>query len=207
VGSSPESGHAEILVKVATVDTSGPKPTWTAVTPTLEGVSLVCSGWSSATLASVPSLLRSKTDEWPRAALSLGSQVIAVTPGAPNPGEPVTIEIEVKNPGTSDLFGAVLDVIVGDDSNGPALAHRQFVRSIPAGGSVTLKMDARFPRGYGVVSMLALTGSGETPRPNLIDESNWSLAAWRVVHPEIAPPDFANRMGAAVGCKPDCRVR
>src|SRR5205823_3903365 len=48
LGSSPEGGHAELWVKVATVETSGPKPTWTVVTPTIEAIDLM-SGVARAT--------------------------------------------------------------------------------------------------------------------------------------------------------------
>jgi hypothetical protein len=112
----------------------------------------------------------------------------------------------VKNPGTSDLLGLLMNVVVGDAADGPAFARRQFVRSIPAGESVIVKTDARFPRGYGVISVLALTGA-DAQFPALTVDSNWSFTAWRIVRPELAPPGFVDRLGAAIGCKPDCRVR
>jgi hypothetical protein len=207
VGASPEGGHAEIWVKIATVDTSGVKPTLTAITPTLEAVDLIANmRRARGDLATLPSALRSSFDDWPHSAVILDPEAIVVSPASPKPGEPVTIAIEVKNPGTSDLLGLLMNVVVGDAADGPAFARRQFVRSIPAGESVIVKTDARFPRGYGVISVLALTGA-DAQFPALTVDSNWSFTAWRIVRPELAPPGFVDRLGAAIGCKPDCRVR
>jgi len=207
VGASPEGGHAEIWVKFATVDTSGVKPTLTAITPTLEAVDLIANmRRAKGDLATLPSALRSSSDDWPHAAVLLDPEAIVVSPASPKPGEPVTIAIEVKNPGTSDLLGLLMNVVVGDAADGPAFAQRQFVRSIPAGESVIVKTDARFPRGYGVISVLAMIGA-DAQFPALMVDSHWSFAAWRIVRPELAPPGFVDRAGAAIGCKPDCRVR
>ena len=41
IGSVPHGGHAELWVKIATVDTSGDRPTWTAVSPTIEGIDII----------------------------------------------------------------------------------------------------------------------------------------------------------------------
>lgn len=200
VGSSPEGGHAEIWVKVATIDTSGPRPTWAVVTPALERVDLIANGsLSTADLAAVPGALRSRFEDWPHAALDLDPRAIAVSPAAPKPGEPVTIAVALRNSGTSDLLGALIDVTVGDAADGPALAHRQFIRSIPAGESVTVETDARFPRGYGVVSVLAMTGAHGMVPALISDQSHWSVVANRFVRPELAPPGFVTRMTAAIG--------
>ena len=204
VGSSPDGGHAELWVKVATVDASGPKPTWTTVPPTVEGLDLIANlARSSGDLGTLPFTLRANSDQWPRAALRVDPRAITFSPELPRPGEPVTIAMEVRNTGTSDLFGARIDVIVADNDSEPALAHRQFVRSIEAGGSVTVKTDARFPRGYGVVEAMVLANS-HGALGTLLDGENGSRAAWRIVRPELAPPGFVERMGAAIGCKPDC---
>lgn len=205
VGASRQGGHAEVWVKIATVDPSGTKPTWTAVPPTLDGVDLIDGPRATADLASVPSALRSSVDAWPHASLAL--RAVGVSPATPQPGEPVTIVVQADNTGTSDLIGTGIDLVVGDSDQGPALAHRQFVRSIPAGGSVIVEMQARFPRGYGVVSVLIWPGNHTTFRTLLADGAEGSATAWRVVRPDLAPPGFATRMGAAIGCIPGCRVR
>jgi hypothetical protein len=207
VGVSPEGGHAEIWVKIATVDTSGLKPTLTAITPTLEAVDLIANmRRAKGDLATLPSALRSSVDDWPHAAVVLDPEAIVVSPASPNPGESVTIAIEVKNPGTSDLLGILVNVALADSADGPAFAQRQFIRSIPAGDSVIVKTDARFPRGFGVISVLAGIGA-DAQFPALLTDSNWSFVAWRIVRPDLAPKGFVDSVGAAIGCKPDCHVR
>jgi hypothetical protein len=37
--------------------------------------------------------------------------------------------------------------------------------------------------------------------------SNWTFVAWRIVRPDLAPKGFVEAVGAAIGCKPDCRGR
>jgi len=199
VGASPSGGHAEVWIRIATVDVSGEKPTWTAVTPAVEGVDLIDSGRATGDLVTLPSALRSATDDWPHATLDLDARAITVSPATPAPGEPVMIAIELKNAGTSDVIGALMDVTVGDAAEGPALAHRQFVRTIPAGESVIVKTETRFPRGYGVISVLALPGAHGAFPTLLRDPSNWSAGANRFVRPELAPPGFLKRMTAAIG--------
>ena len=202
VGASPGVNHGEVWFKIATADTSGPNPTWTAVAPTLEGVDLIADSRSTVDLAGLPSALRSSSDEWPHATLVLNPNAIALTPATPKPGEPVTISIELRNTGASDMFGTGIDVTVGDATD--ALAHRQFIRSIPAGQSVIVKTDAVFPRGYGVVTVIALTGADAVFQTLLSDPSRWGRVAWRAVRPDLAPPDFKERMTALIGCTPGC---
>jgi hypothetical protein len=207
VGASPEGGHAEIWVKTATVDTSGLKPTLTAITPTLEAVDLIANmRRAKGDLATLPSALRSRFDDWPHAAVILDPEAIVVSPASAKPGEPFTIAVEVKNPGTSDLLGILIEVDLGDVTDRPAFAQHQFVRSIPAGESAIVKTDARFPRGYGVIMVFASIGA-DAQFPALIVDPNWTFVAWRIVHPEVAPRGFIESVGAAIGCKPDCRVR
>jgi hypothetical protein len=201
LGSSPDSGVAIVWVKVATVDTSGATPTWTAVTPTLEGIDLMAGERSTGHLAMLPSALRSRSDDWPAAAIDLDPAAMTLSPAAPKPGEPVTIEIEVRNGGTSDLLGSRILVDAGDAPDGPAFVRRQFVRSIPAGESVVVKIETRFPRGYGAVSVLVMPLSEMA-----IEKLSGRRVAWRVVRPDLAPPDFVDRMAAAIGCKPDCHI-
>jgi hypothetical protein len=186
------------------VDTSGEKPTWTTVTPALEGIDLIAAGLrSTAELAKLPSALRSTVEDWPHGAVAFNAQAITVSPATPKPGEPVTIAVEVKNAGMFDLSRGI-SVLVADSTDGAPLVRRQFVRTIPVGESVIVETDARFPRGYGVVSVVVWL-TGHDMFPPLLDGS-WSASrvAWRVVRPDLAPPGFADRMAFAVGCKPDC---
>jgi len=202
VGSMFRGAHADVWIKVATVDGSSTKPSWTLVSPSVEAIDLIDSaGRASGDLATLPSALRSSAAEWPHAAFVLDDSSITVSPASPAPREPVTIAIEMKNPGATELIGALVDLTVGDATIGPALVHRQFVRSIPAGESVTVKTDAQFPHGYGVVSVLAIASSHGTFPNLLIDESNSGRVAARFVRPELAPPGFVKRMTSAIGTR------
>jgi hypothetical protein len=69
-----------------------------------------------------------------------------------------------------------------------------------------VKTDVRLPRGYGLVSVLASIGA-DAQFPALMVDSNWSFVAWRIVRPDLAPKGFVEAVGAAIGCKPDCRGR
>ena len=207
VGSAPEGGFAEVWLKVAAVDTSGERPTWTAVTPTLEGVDLMMSTRTRSTvpLRELPFALREGQSQWPRAALSLDARAISLSPATPRRGEPVTIRAELQNTGRADLYGMAIDVLAFDTPE-RVLLHRRFVRSIPAGESIAVETATAFPLGYGgvLVSVMPLTDHAVFA-PLTADYSyEISSHAARLVHPELAPRGYAERVRASVGCKPGC---
>ena len=207
IGSAPDGGHAELWVKVATVDTSGDRPTWTAVTPTLEGVDIIAYPRRSTVslLRDLPFVLRSPRDAWPRAALSLDANAITLTPANPQPGETVAIRTELRNSGSADVYGMTVDVLAFDTKDRMPRFHRRFVRSIPTGQSLVIDTTATFPLGFGgvVVSLMPLTDDTEFT-PLLGDDSNGFSAAARLVRPDLAPPGYADLVRATVGCKPGC---
>ena len=205
VGSAPDGGHGELWVRVATADVSGDRPTWTPVGPSVEGVDLVATpARSTVTLPELPFALRSMEDDWPRAALSLDARAITLSPAAPRRGEPVAIRTELRNSGRADLYGMTIDVLAFDTPE-RLLLHRRFVRSVPAGGSVVVETTTAFPLGYGgvLVSVMPLTDH-VVFAPLMADGSDGFSHAARLVHPELAPRGYVDRVRASVGCKPGC---
>jgi hypothetical protein len=206
-GLAQAGGHGEVWVKVAAVDASGDRPTWTALTPSLEGIDLITrQGRSTVTLASLPSALRSAEADWPRAELVLDTTAINLSPGSPRSGEPVTIRTELRNSGTADLYGLTIDVLAFDSPGDGPMVRRRFVRSIPAGDSVAIETPAVFPRGYGGVMVSVMTLTEHSVFPPLMTYSSDGFLAYavRVIRPDLAPPGFADRVRSSIGCQPGC---
>lgn len=210
IGSSPEHGHGEVWLKIATVDISGDRPAWTAVSPTLEGIDLMMPPHrTTVSLRDLPSALRSLMDGWPRAALALDAGSIVLSPATPRPGELVSIRTELRNNGTADVFGLSIDVLAFDTREREPRLHRRFVRSIPAGESVVIESSATFPLGFGGVVVTVLPLTQESPFSPLMP-AGWDSVngAARLIRPDLAPPGYAALVRATVGCKADCtRVR
>jgi len=207
IGPSPDRGHAEVWVKIATVDTASERPAWTAVTPTLEGIDLMAPPRRSTVslLRDLPFAMRSTEEAWPRGALSLDARSITLTPANPQPGEKVAIRAEVRNSGSADVHGMTIDVLAFDRKDGNPRLHQTFVRTIPAGQSVVIDAAATFPLGYGgvVVTLMPLTADA-TFVPLLEGDANGYSAAARLIRPDLAPAGYADLVRAAVGCKPGC---
>ena len=99
---------------------------------------------TTVALRDLPSALRSFMDGWPRAALALDAGSIVLSPANPRPGELVSIRTELRNNGTADVFGLSIDVLAFDTREREPRVHRRFVRSIPAGESVSSNRRRRF---------------------------------------------------------------
>ena len=207
VGSAAARGeHAEVWLKIADVDVAGDRPAWTAVRPTLQGIDLIAHpARTTVDVRDLAVALRSRHEEWPRAALSLDARAIDLSPATPKPGEPVTIRAELRNTGTAALFGLSIDVLAFDTRDRDARIHRRYVRTIPAGESVTIETSTTFPLGFGGVVVTVLPLSQDMEIKPLLDGDPLTLGiAARLVRPDLAPPGYADLVRSTVGCQAGC---
>jgi hypothetical protein len=118
---------------------------------------------------------------------------------APQPDAPMDVTITLRNIGLQDLHKVNVNVSWGVDTKSTP-ARQQLIVDIPRQGIAEIKLQARFPNGYGFVMAHALTLGEHAPfgtwTPDPTPHDNCAL---RVVNAQLAPPNYRESLLAAAG--------
>jgi hypothetical protein len=194
------SGVGQIWVRTGQLRFGPSGPEWTQDTPRVEGIT-IDNGTTVNALSDLMSLLKSDPASWPRAQVSVSPEDIVVTQ-SPGPGARGTATVTVRNSGKSVLHGAFVDLAAATTPTDRAPITRHFVVTIPAEGTITLKLDVAFPAGYGAVLAFVMYPSEHAPfnmwSPELVTSPQ---AAFKVVNGALAPQGYVNDIRAKCACQ------
>ena len=182
--------RGQIWFRTADIVVNNGVAVWQRTTPPrFEGFMLAGSAPESSRLSHLLTLLDTDPEARPAGDLSVGPGDILMAPSSPRPGEPALVTITIRNQGAGDVLKALVQVIVATSVNEGAT--RAFVVDVPARGTAAVKLQASFPRGYGVVSAVAMQETEHSPfESSTSDPTPEDACAYRVVNPQLTPAGF-----------------
>jgi hypothetical protein len=151
-------------------------------------------------LAALPSLLDTPAAFRAVGDISILPDQIVYTPS--KSGGPADVTVTVRNIGQQDMHKVSVMVVWGVDPNAQATT-RNFVVDVPAQQTAELKVQVRFPGGYGFIMAHAMSATEHspfgtwTPDPTPDDD-----CAFRVINAELAPYQLKEALRDASG--PGC---
>lgn len=172
-----------------------------AAPPRFEGMVIQHSAPDSRMLSGLPALLDTAPESRPTGDVSILPGDIIVSQPAPQAGGLADVTVTVRNGGQGDLHKALIYVTWGVSATERGIT-RQFVVDIPAQGSTVLRLQARFPNGYGFVMALGTQLGEHAPQDAWApDPTPHDTCAFRVVNARLAPARYAESLlQAAGGC-------
>lgn len=171
-----------------------------AAPPRFEGMVIQHSAADSRMLSSLPALLETAPESRPIGDVSIVPGDIIVSQPPPQAGGLADVTVTVRNVGEGDLHKALIHVVWGTDPKGRGTT-RQFVVDIPAQGSTEIRLQARFPSGYGFVMTHGMQIGEHTPQHIWApDPTPHDACAIRIVNPRLAPPRYTESLVEGSGC-------